>query len=188
MCFQLPELPLFALERAAPGRWLVRAPSDDPLLPAVVAIAAVEEPAYAGTSKWQAANTVVMMRSYPPPPGPAKRGKPNLARELNMTWADYGDVSWRHDLLQLAQLIDALSPERDDPEAFYVKKNAVSMSFGDWRSGDQPHDAKVDILLECSGRHDASIRAPERRQWFQSGAIAACVAVVAPKLKMLLGL
>ena len=36
------------------------------------------------------------------------------------------EISWRDDLLQLARLIDKLSPERDDPEAFYVKKNAVS--------------------------------------------------------------
>ena len=49
-------------------------------------------------------------------------------------------------------------------------------------------DAKVDILLERTAGHDRSIKALERRQWFQTGAIAACVALIAPKLKMMLGI
>jgi hypothetical protein len=42
------------------------------------------------------------------------------------TRAEIGNVSWRDDLLQLAKLIDTLSPDRDDPVAFCIKKNAVS--------------------------------------------------------------
>ena len=34
--------------------------------------------------------------------------------------------SWRDDLRQLAKLVDLLSPDRDDPEAFYLKKNMVA--------------------------------------------------------------
>ena len=49
-------------------------------------------------------------------------------------------------------------------------------------------DANVAILLERSGSHDKSIKALERRQWFQSGVIAACVALVVPHLKSLIGL
>jgi hypothetical protein len=101
---------VFALRRATPHRWLVQAPC--PFLPAVIAVAAVEEPSYAG-AKWRSANTVVAMRSFPLPHAAKSR-------------ADYGDVSWRDDLLQLAKLIDTLSPDRDDPEAFCIKKNAVS--------------------------------------------------------------
>jgi hypothetical protein len=49
-------------------------------------------------------------------------------------------------------------------------------------------EAKVDILVERSAKHDIAIRGLERKQWFQSGVIAACVAVVVPKLKVLFGL
>ena len=34
-------LPLFAVQNSAPGRWLVIAPSDDPLLPAVISVKAI---------------------------------------------------------------------------------------------------------------------------------------------------
>ena len=113
MCVQLPDLLLFALQRAAPGRWLVRAPYEDPLLPAVVAVAAVEEPDYAGTSKWQAANTVVTMRPFPPPHGA-------------QTWAEFGDVNWRSELLECARLLDRLVPDHRDPELFHLQKDALA--------------------------------------------------------------
>ena len=66
-----------AVQRSAPGHWLLRAPSDDPLLPPVVLVAAVEAPDYA-----RAARTVIAMRSYPPLRRPETR-------------AEYGNVDWR---------------------------------------------------------------------------------------------
>jgi hypothetical protein len=72
------DLPLYAVQRCGSGRWLVRAPSADPFRPAVIAIAAVKEPDYAG-AKWQATNTVIAMRPFPPPHGAKTR-------------ADFGDV------------------------------------------------------------------------------------------------
>jgi hypothetical protein len=36
-------LPIFAVQRLRSGDWLVRAPSDDPCLPAVVTVAVVDE-------------------------------------------------------------------------------------------------------------------------------------------------
>lgn len=42
------------------------------------------------------------------------------------TRAEFGDADWRDDLLQLARLVDLLSPDRDDPECFYLKKNLVA--------------------------------------------------------------
>jgi hypothetical protein len=38
------DLPLFALQRTAPDRWLVWAPTADPFLPAIYAVAALENP------------------------------------------------------------------------------------------------------------------------------------------------
>jgi hypothetical protein len=98
----------FAVERAAPGHWLVRVPSDDPFLPATVLIAVLREPSYCGHAK-RSAHVI----RYPPP-------------HAAKTRADFGTVSWRDDLLQLARVIDTLSPDRDNPEAFCIKKNAVS--------------------------------------------------------------
>jgi hypothetical protein len=42
------EHPLYAAHRSPPGRWLVRAPLSDWLLPAVALVAAVDEEDYAG--------------------------------------------------------------------------------------------------------------------------------------------
>jgi hypothetical protein len=36
------ELPLFALQRAETGAWLVHAPTDDPLLPPIVLVGVIE--------------------------------------------------------------------------------------------------------------------------------------------------
>jgi len=43
-------MPIFAVQRLASGQWLVRAPSDDPFLPAVAVVDVIgdsEEPAVA---------------------------------------------------------------------------------------------------------------------------------------------
>ena len=77
-----------AVQRSAPGHWLLRAPSDDPLLPPVVLVAAVDAPDYAG-----AARTVIAMRSYPPLRRPETR-------------AEYSNVDWRSRLLECARLLD----------------------------------------------------------------------------------
>src|SRR5262245_11383142 len=98
--------PIFAPQRASlSGHWLLRSASDDPRLPAVVVVAGIAEPAYAGRAR----RSTNVTRFYPPTHGAQAR-------------ADFGSVSWRDDLLQLARLIDTLSPERDDPEAFLRKK------------------------------------------------------------------
>jgi hypothetical protein len=44
------DMPIFAVQRLASGQWLVRAPSDDPFLPAVAVVDVIgdsEEPAVA---------------------------------------------------------------------------------------------------------------------------------------------
>jgi hypothetical protein len=97
---------LFAVHRSAPGRWLLHARSDDPFLPAVVLVAAIDQPAYPSIER--GADVIPF----------------DLDRKLSR--GTINNFSWRDDLLQLARLIDTLSPERDDPESFYVKKNAVS--------------------------------------------------------------
>jgi hypothetical protein len=89
------DLPIFALQRSAPGRWVLWAPDENPFTPAVHAVAVLED---------------MTMR----PTAPTR------------TRAEWGNVDWHEDLLQLARLVDRLSPDRDDPEAFFVKKNALA--------------------------------------------------------------
>jgi hypothetical protein len=106
-------LPLYTVHVSSRGRWLLRAPSEDPFLPATVIVAAVEVLDFCGRAKWGA----VVTRLFDPRSG--------------RTRAEVGNIDWRDDLLQLSRLIDTLSPERDDPEAFCIKKNAVSREL--WR-------------------------------------------------------
>jgi hypothetical protein len=40
------EFPLYAMQRTDNGRWLIRAPADDPRLPAVAVVAALDEPVW----------------------------------------------------------------------------------------------------------------------------------------------
>jgi hypothetical protein len=101
------ELPLYALQRSASGRWLLRAPVFDPFLPAVVAVAVFVEPAYPGAGR--------------------RRGDViPFDHTKTLSRAEIGNASWRDDLRQLARLVDLLSPDRDDPESFYLKKNLVA--------------------------------------------------------------
>ena len=48
--------------------------------------------------------------------------------------------------------------------------------------------AKVDILLAANAGHDARITTVERRQWFISGGMSLCAALLTTKLKALFGL
>ena len=60
---------------------------------------------------------------------PVHSGHPRSALRTSrvpQTRAEIGDINWRDDLLQIARLVDRLSPDRDDPEAFFVKKNALA--------------------------------------------------------------
>lgn len=62
------------------------------------------------------------------------------------TRAEINNVDWRDDLRQLARLVDLLSPDRDDPEAFYLKNNMVACELrrlAKWRRiGDFKQNAK----------------------------------------------
>ena len=49
-----------------------------------------------------------------------------LRLESNLRRREVSNVGCRDDLRQLASLIDLLSPDRDDPESFYLKKNLVA--------------------------------------------------------------
>jgi hypothetical protein len=100
-------LPLYAASVSGRGRWLLRAPVSDPFLPATAIISSINEPTYAGHAR----------RSGEVIP---------FDHTKTLSRAEIGNASWRDDLLQLAKLVDLLSPERDDPEAFCIKKNAVS--------------------------------------------------------------
>jgi hypothetical protein len=98
----------YAVRRVVLGGWLLLARNDDPFLPAVVAVAAIDEPDYCGQKR--SATVTRLFDAY----------------KVGRTRAEIGNVSWRDDLLQLAKLVDLLSPDRDDPEAFYLKKNLVA--------------------------------------------------------------
>jgi hypothetical protein len=78
------DFPIYAALRSAPSRWLLRAPNDDPFLPAVVTVAAIDEPAYCGHAK----RSAVVIRPFD--------------HDRNLTRAEIGNASWRDDLLQLA--------------------------------------------------------------------------------------
>ncbi len=49
----MTHLPLYAVQRSASGRWLVRVLDSDPLLPPVLTVAALDEsqPAYVGSHR-----------------------------------------------------------------------------------------------------------------------------------------
>ena len=49
-----------------------------------------------------------------------------LRLESNLRRREVSNVSWRDDLQQLARLVDLLSPDRDDPQSFYLKKNMAA--------------------------------------------------------------
>ena len=49
-----------------------------------------------------------------------------LRLESNLRRREVSNVSWRDDLRQLARLVDLLSPDRDDPQSFYLKKNMAA--------------------------------------------------------------
>jgi hypothetical protein len=103
------DLPLYAAARLTSGRWLVRAPNADPFLPAV--------------------HTVAVLEDEPMTIKPAHFNHPRSALRTSrvpQTRAEIGDINWRDDLLQIARLVDRLSPDRDDPEAFFMKKNALA--------------------------------------------------------------
>jgi hypothetical protein len=102
------DLPLIAVQRLGCGRWLLRASVADPFSPAVVAVAALDEPDYAGDAK----RSAIILRPFD--------------HTKTLSRGTINNFSWRDDLLQLARLIDTFSPDRDNPEAFCIKKNAVS--------------------------------------------------------------
>ncbi len=81
----------------ARGAWLVRARDSDPFMPAVRIVAVLEEP----TGQGMRSETVV-------------RFDPNKTR------AEINNVDWRSDLLEVARLLDHLSPpDHRDPERYF---------------------------------------------------------------------
>jgi hypothetical protein len=102
-------LPLYALQRSAPGYWLVRAPAEDPLLPAVVVVAAFDEPAaYCGPAK----RSAIVVRPFDPDRKPTR--------------AEMGNGNWRGELLECARLLDRLVPDHHDPERFHLQKDGLA--------------------------------------------------------------
>jgi hypothetical protein len=86
-------LPLYAVHRFAPGRWLLVAPDDDPSAPAIQSVAVLEEPSYFGAEKQRGGQVI--------------RLQPNTTK----TRGDYSDHGWRSDLLQIARLLDHLASQ-----------------------------------------------------------------------------
>jgi hypothetical protein len=80
----------------------------DSLLPAVVAVAAVEEPAYCGRAK----RSTIVVRPFDPDSKPTR--------------AEMGNVSWRGELLECARMLDRLAPDHHDPERFHLQKDALA--------------------------------------------------------------
>jgi hypothetical protein len=113
LCIHWPDLPLFAAQRAAPNRWLLQAPSDDPLAPAVRVVAARAEPAYVGARKWRSAKVIRAFRASDP-------AKPKPKPGTEDTWP-------REQLWQLACLLDRLAPPSSThPELYFEQRNALS--------------------------------------------------------------
>ena len=99
---------IYAVQRSAPGHWIVRAPDDDPLLPATVIVAAIDAPAYCG----RAIRSTIVVRPFDPDRKPT-RG------EIN-------NLDWRGELLESAPLLDRLAPDHHDLERFHLQKDALA--------------------------------------------------------------
>jgi hypothetical protein len=100
-----PDPPLFALQRLGPRRGLLRAPCADPFLPAVCVAAVLDERDYAGDAM-----------------------KPlSTSTRVPTTRAEFGNISWREDLLQLAKVLDQLSPpDHRNPERYFERRSALA--------------------------------------------------------------
>jgi hypothetical protein len=103
-------LPLYAAHVSGRGRWLLRAPSDDPFLPATVAVAAVEVPDFCGHPKWSGDVIRSFRGSDPRKPQPS------------------GDIVWpRNQLLEVARLLDRLEPPSSTyPDRYFEQKSAIA--------------------------------------------------------------
>jgi hypothetical protein len=107
MGFQFCDLPLFAVQRSAPGHWLLRAPSEDPCAPTGIVVDSIEivsEREYSSAAMYYRRGKLVQ-------PVEARPGRPR---------AVIGDVSWRTELLEYAALLDRLQPY--DLEVFCLQR------------------------------------------------------------------
>jgi hypothetical protein len=102
------DLPLFAVQRSGFGHWLLRAPVEDPLLPPVAVVAAVEEPAYWGYAR----RSEIVVRPFD--------------SDRKRTRGEMSNLDWRGELLQCARLLDRLAPDHHDPERFHLQKDALA--------------------------------------------------------------
>ena len=108
------DLPLYALQRSAPGRWLLRAPNDDPCEPAVRIVAAIDEPGYTGVKMQRSDNMMRSFRAF------------DQRKPRPQTRAEVGDIVWpREQLLECARLLDHLAPDSHDPERYFLQKSAL---------------------------------------------------------------
>jgi hypothetical protein len=107
-CRLMLDFPHYAAQCSAAGRRLIRAPVDDPLLPAVVLVAAVDEPIYRGATK----RSAIVVRPFDPDRKPTR--------------AEIGNIDWRGELLQFARLLDRLAPDHHDSERFHLQKDALA--------------------------------------------------------------
>jgi hypothetical protein len=105
-------LPLYAVQRFGSGRWLIRAPSDDPCAPAVRVVAVLTEPDYSGVGEHRGATVIRSFRSW-------QSRAPKTRAEINISWP-------RDELLEVARLLDHLAPDFHEPELFHVQKNALA--------------------------------------------------------------
>jgi hypothetical protein len=98
------DLPLYAVWRIAPDRWLMWAPDPDPLMPAVRVVTVL------GDSPLGRGAVVV-------PFDPNAR-KPS-AEPAKSTF------EWRAELHQLADLLNRMAPDYQNPERFYLQRSAL---------------------------------------------------------------
>src|SRR6516225_7097866 len=105
------DLPLYAVQRLAHGRWLVRAPDDDPCAPPARVIAVLEEPDYCGAEKRRGGAVIRSFRSW--------------QSRIPKTRAEIGDIAWpRQELLEIADLLSRLDVR--DIENFCLQRACLA--------------------------------------------------------------
>jgi hypothetical protein len=140
--YPFPIFDCFRDHRSAPGYWLVWAPSEDPFLPATVAVAAVEEPAYSEHAR----RSEIVVRPFD--------------TDRKRTRGEINNLGWRGELLQCARLLDRLVPDHAIPSYSTCRRTPWRMSFEGWRGG-QGGRAKRALGMSEGGDDDSVEITPE---------------------------
>jgi hypothetical protein len=105
-------LPLFALQRVAPNRWLIRSPSDDPFAPAIQTVAVLKKPDYPAVNEPRSSSAVI--RSFR-----------SWQSRVPKTRAEINDIGWpRQELLEIADLLSRLDVR--DVERFSLQRACLA--------------------------------------------------------------